>query len=136
MSKKKVEVELTETEKKRIARIKEIIDRNKALSNENKEVVDETLEKVKESFDEICDIILFNCNEIQRAIIAEILVQTLLLRATLTGFILAGLLEHLRQRLITQPLISRRVIGGKQFMENAIANLLQSKKNGDITYIR
>jgi hypothetical protein len=122
--------ELTETQKKRIEAINEIVKGNQEGSKQNKEISDKLLKDLTEYVDHISDKILYDCKtEMQRAIVVEIIVETLLVRATLKGYIMAGLVEHIRQRMVTQPLASSRLLRGKQMIENSFSKLQQEKSD-------
>lgn len=128
--------ELTKQQKKRIDKVTGIIKKNLKSRKDNRNKIDGMLKKYGDIFDDICDDILFNLNEVQRATFVKILVETLLIRATLRGFILAGVLDHIHQDLVVQPLASVRLMKGKQIIKDTLLSMQQEKSEEKSVYIR
>ena len=133
MGKKKVE--LTEEQKKRRDRVNEIIKKDIENRKEGMKAITEILDEIREPFDKLVDVILFKGNEIVRAKVAEVLIETLIIRMSLKGYTVAGLIEYIKQQLVTHPLLSVSFTQGRRYLDDANIKA-QKQKKGSTKYIR
>ena len=127
---------LSDEEKKRLSRIQEIVSEAAKIKKVNRKNVRKVMGEILGDFNKVIDVVLYNCNEMERAVIGEVLVEILLIRMTLSGYLMAGVVDFIHQQLVTQPLASSRLLMGKEFIDHMVSNIKGVRYIKDISYIR
>ena len=121
-------------------RINNILLENKKSYNVNRVKTHEIIDKVDSIFTILCEVILLEGNEYQRALIAETLIENLLVRLLLRGYIVSGVLDHVRIKTVVDPMLRRRITTDQEMIKGSVAQIMdefKEKQDNKVTdYIR